>query len=89
MSHGVAKRRAATPKEGLWILYQASKADIFEAAWDLASLCNEAGSSDDDESTADRLLQAINDRRTTRGARPLKPRDPTFTPSHREPGGGG
>lgn len=73
MSFGVTKRRPETPAAGAGILHAASKTDLFEAAWDLASLCNEAGSCDDDASTAERLLQAINERRKARGARLLKP----------------
>src|SRR5262245_3032123 len=72
MSYGVSKRRAEAPKVGLQILYAVSKADLFEAAWDLASLCNEAGECDNHPSTAAKLLEMINVRRALRSARPLK-----------------
>ena len=67
------KRRPNVPREG-WLLLNFSKADLFEAAWDLAAVSNDAGSADDDVSTAAKLLEMLNIRRQSRGARPVKPK---------------
>lgn len=49
-----------------------SKADLLEAAWHLASLCNDSGSADDDASTFKRLVHELNTLRAARGARPVQ-----------------
>lgn len=64
------KRRAEVP--AALISEAVSKADLLEAAWHLASLCNDAGSVDDDESTFKRLVEELNISRANRGARPVK-----------------
>lgn len=53
------KRCANVPETGLALSWKVSKADLLEAAWSLASLCNEAGSAEDDESTFRRLLDEL------------------------------
>ena len=69
---GRLKRRPELPNEAGGILCEVSKAELLEVAWSLASLCNNAGSSDDNGSTRERLLEEINAMRTARGARLLK-----------------
>jgi len=72
VSYGIGKRRPELPIAASGIIGEATKADLMEAAWHLASLANAAGSSDDHYSTRARLIQEINLCRQRRGARPLK-----------------
>jgi hypothetical protein len=65
------KRRPNVPGQQIDILRAATKADLFEAAWALAALCNDAGSSDNHRATRARLLEEIELNRAARGARPL------------------
>lgn len=69
---GLGKRRANVPTQAVYLGNEASKADLLEAAWHLASLSNDAGSVDDDASTLKRLLEELNQHRQARGTRPLK-----------------
>ena len=71
-SMGVFKRRAAVPREASGISDSVSKADLLEVAWHLASLCNEAGSADDNDSTRLRLIAELNVQREGRGVAPLR-----------------
>lgn len=71
MSHSGLKRLPDVPLQGSTIIQAATKADLLEVAWDLASLLNDAGSADDAESTAKKLIEMINVRRKARGAAPL------------------
>lgn len=64
------KRIANVPRPALAIYAQLSKADLMEAAWHLASLCNETGC-DDEEATLNSLVSELNTQRARRGARPL------------------
>lgn len=66
---GAIGRRRCVELDG--ILEQASCADITEAAFDLAALCNDADSADDDESTLQKLVEFVNIRRAARGAKPI------------------
>lgn len=63
------KRVASVPREAR--ILDVSKSDLLEAAWELASLANDAGSCDDAESTLRHLVETINGARSRRGARPL------------------
>lgn len=65
------KRRAEVPIRAVILSERVSKADLLEAAWYMASLSNEAGSCDDDESTLDRLVFALDRAREWRGAKPV------------------
>lgn len=53
----MASRVAQVPGNAFLLDYVLSKADLLEVAWHLASLVNDAGSCDDDESTLARILQ--------------------------------
>lgn len=67
------KRIARVPQEALCLAEDISKADLLEVSWYLASLCNDAGSADDDDATMRRLLDEINVHRASRSARELPP----------------
>jgi hypothetical protein len=67
------KRQPNLPSESRGILSAATKADLLEAAWHLASLCNDAGSCDDTASTRTRLIEEINKARAARGTGPIRP----------------
>jgi hypothetical protein len=69
---GIGKRLPNLPKAADGILDRFSKADILEAAWHLASLANEAGSVDDDQSTRARLIEELNTHIVARGGKPVK-----------------
>lgn len=71
MSYGRGKRYPNVPTEAIDFAYEPTKADLLEAAWSLAGLCNAAGSVDDHASTRERLLAEINLHRKARGARPI------------------
>lgn len=66
------KRRAQIPAAALGEVV--SKADLLEAAWHLASLCNDSDSADDNEATFRRLVHELNILRAGRGASPVKVR---------------
>ena len=66
------KRLPVLPPEARGILEAVSKADLMEVAWHLASLCNDAGSADDNASTRARLLAELNLGREARGKGKLK-----------------
>lgn len=68
----LVKRRADVPDIGLGLRDHVSKADLLEAAWELASLCNDAGSVDDDASTLAKLLETLNGARERSGRGPVK-----------------
>lgn len=68
---GVLKRLPELPPEARDIIHRVSKADIMEVAWHLASLCNDAASSDDNSSTRARLIEEFNTLRAGRGMKPL------------------
>lgn len=70
---GLGKRIAEVPQEALDFAEGISKADLLEAAWHLASLCNGADSCEDDAATMQRLYEEINALRAGRGARELPP----------------
>jgi hypothetical protein len=59
------KRRAEVPLRAHRL--NVSKADLLEAAWHLASICNEAGSCDDETSTYLRLVEELNAARARNG----------------------
>ena len=65
------KRRPGVPMSARLLAENVSKADLVEAAWDLASLLNDAGSVDDDESTFEQLVATIDALRDARGQRRL------------------
>lgn len=69
---GPGKRGAVVPKQGLALDGKVSKNDLLEIAWDMASLLNAAGSCDDDDSTAAKLIELINARRAESGRPRLK-----------------
>lgn len=68
---GLGKRRAQVPVEALRLAENVSKADLLEAAWHLAALCNGSGS-DDDQRTLARLRGEFDVLRANQGRRPLK-----------------
>jgi hypothetical protein len=70
--HGRLKRLALIPPGHSRIFEKLSKADLAEIAWSLASLSNGV-SADDDELTAQRLLEEANALRINQGRRPLRP----------------
>jgi hypothetical protein len=69
--NGIFKRSADVPLCAHRLNEGVSKADLLEAAWHLASLCNEAGSCDDVASTLERLIEELNTIRANRGERPM------------------
>ncbi len=74
---GVTKRRANVPAEVLALLDgELSKADLWEITYQLASLLNEAGSCDDEESTLERIIAEANAWRTYRELRKGRPVPP-------------
>lgn len=59
------KRQANVPKEALKLGGEVSKADLLEAAWYLASLCNGTGRYDD-KATLDYLRATLDNMRRER-----------------------
>lgn len=53
------RRKPNLPRGALTLAGHVSKTDLLEAAWSLASLCNDAGSADDNVSTLLRLVEEI------------------------------
>ena len=66
------KRSARIPEQGLALADKVSKSDLLEIAWDMAALLNDAGSCDDDESTAAKLIELLNNQRAETGRVKLK-----------------
>jgi hypothetical protein len=75
---GVFKRTANVPRAITQALPPLSKADLLEAALDLASLQNPNSCDDDDETIAS-LIGVLNRRRVGRGQKDLKRREPKPT----------
>lgn len=71
MAFGVGKRLPDLPRSAM-SLSAASKSEILEAAWHLASLANDSGSADDEASTLERLRREIDLARRRAGRSPLK-----------------
>ena len=65
-SMGIFKRYAEVPREAR--LLDVSKADLLEAAWELASLCNDGEGADDTAATYRKLVETLNGARQRRGA---------------------
>lgn len=65
---GVTKRRADVPVAARIIANMISKADVLEVAWDMAGLCNDAESADDDASSLRAFVFYLNRARKARGA---------------------
>ena len=63
------KRRADVPREAHTI--DVSKADLLEAAWELAALSNDTGV-DDNAATMARLIAVLNGARERSGRKPLR-----------------
>lgn len=59
-------RGAEIPKVGRELLPKVTKVDLLEVAWDLAALANEAGSVDDEASTAAKLREMLATRKASR-----------------------
>ncbi len=70
MSYGVGKRTVNLPRGATTVLGEATKADLMEAAYHLASIAHDAGC-DDATATLRRLVEEINLHRAARGARPI------------------
>lgn len=49
-----------------------SKADVLEAAWSLASLCNDGDGADDESATLRRLVEEVQTLRRSQGRKPLR-----------------
>lgn len=80
---GVFKRPADVPQQARALHSMLSKSELMEAAWHLASLCNDTGC-DDDEATFRRLVEELNILRARRGARQLVvgPKKPRINPEY-------
>lgn len=63
------KRVANAPRQARAL--DVSKADLLEAAWELASLTNEGEGAEDDAATMRKLVETINGARERRGARKI------------------
>lgn len=72
----LGNRIADVPKDARLFADKVSKADLLEALWDLAGLCNEVDSCDDESATFARLVRAVNECREAHGARAVQP-EPT------------
>jgi hypothetical protein len=79
--NGVFKRYAEVPREVR--LLEVSKADLLEAAWELASLCNEGEGADDIAATYRKLVETLNGARERRGATKIRAIVPNSRPARR------
>jgi hypothetical protein len=66
VSGGYGKRVAKVPREA--DLLDVSKADLLEAAWELASLANDGDGCDDEAATMRKLVETLNGARARRGS---------------------
>ena len=64
------KRRATVPREAEAL--DVSKADLLEAAWELASLCNDGDGCDDVPATLAKLVETLNGARERSGRKPVR-----------------
>lgn len=64
------KRGADAPREALDL--DVSKADLLEAAWELASLCNDGEGCDDAPATLAKLVETLNGARERSGRKPVR-----------------